>query len=93
MLKRRLIMKLTLNIEPGLTEKVKLIAKRKNTSISKMVESFFKKEVEQQNEPFRMKSEDEISDWVMGMVAATKPIPDFDHKAEYHKHLEEKFGL
>lgn len=86
-------MKLTLNIDPGLTERMKEVAKKRNTSISKMVESFFKKEVESEKEPFRMKSEEEISDWVKGMVASREPIPDFDHKAEYHKHLEEKYGV
>ena len=86
-------MKLTLNIEPSLIEKIKEVAKKRNTSISKMAESFFKKEVESESEPFRMKDESEISDWVKGMVAACEPVPDFDHKAEYHKHLEEKYGL
>lgn len=86
-------MKLTLNIEPDLIEQMKKVAKKRNTSISKLAESFFKKEVESEKEPFRMKSEDEISDFVKSMVASRTPIPDFDHKAEYHKHLDEKYGL
>lgn len=85
-------MKLTLNIEPGLIDKMKKVAKKRNTSISKIAENFFKKEVEKEHEPFRMKDESEISDFVKGMVAACDPVPDFDHKAEYHKHLEEKYG-
>jgi hypothetical protein len=86
-------MKLTLNIEPGLINQIKEVAKKRNTSISKIAEKFFRKEVESEREPFRMKSEDEISDWVKGMVAVFDPVPDFDHKVEYHKHLEEKYGL
>ena len=86
-------MKLTLNIEPGLIEKMKQVAKKRNTSISKLAEQFFKKEVEAEKEPFRMKSEEEISDWVKGLVAVSDPVPDFDHKAEYGKHLEEKYDL
>jgi len=86
-------MKLTLNIEPSLTEKMKEVAKKKNTSISKMVESFFKKEVESEHEPFRMKAIDELPEWVRNLTIAGEPVPDFDHKAEYHKHLEEKYGL
>lgn len=86
-------MKLTLNIDPGLTERMKEVAKKRNTSISKMVESFFKKEVESEKEPFRMKSYDELPDWVKELTVVSEPVPDFDHKAEYHKHLEEKYGV
>jgi len=86
-------MKLTLNIEPGLIEQIKEVAKKRNTSLSKITETLFKKEVEKEEEPFKMKDESEISDWVKGMVASGEPVPDFDHKAEYHKHLDEKFGL
>lgn len=86
-------MKLTLNIEPGLIEQIKEVAKKRNASLSKITETLFKKEVEKEEEPFKMKDESEISDWVKGMVASGEPVPDFDHKAEYHKHLDEKFGL
>lgn len=85
-------MKLTLNIEPGLIEQMKKVARKRHTSISKIAENFFKKEVESEAAPFRMKEESEISDWVKGMVATCDPVPDFDHQAEYHKHLEEKYG-
>ena len=85
-------MKLTLNIEPGLIEKMKQVAKKKNTSISKLAEQFFKKEVEGEKEPFRMKSMDELSDLVKKFTIEGDPIPDFDHKVEYGKHLEEKYG-
>lgn len=83
--------KLTLNIEPSLIHQIKTVAKKRNISISKMAESFFKGEIEAEKEPFRMKTEEELSDWVKGMVAVNTPIPDFDHKAEYNKHLEEKY--
>nr|WP_067062833.1 DUF6364 family protein [Mucilaginibacter sp. L294] len=85
-------MKLTLNIDPGLINQIKEVAKRKNTSLSKITEGLFKKEIQVEKEPFRMKGMDELSDWVKGMVAVSDPVPDFDHKAEYHKHLEEKYG-
>jgi len=32
-------------------------------------------------------------EWMKELIIARKPTPNFDHKAEYHKHLEEKFGL
>jgi hypothetical protein len=85
-------MKLTLNIEPSLTEKMKAVAKKRNTSISKMVEGFFKKEVEVEQEPFKMKDYDELPDFIKSLRIVENPTPDFDHKAEYHKHLEEKYS-
>jgi hypothetical protein len=35
----------------------------------------------------------EVPDWVKQLVVVDKPTPDFDHKAEYRKHLEEKYGV
>jgi len=86
-------MKLTLNIEPGLIEQIKQVAKKRNTSISKLAESFFKKEVESEKEPFRMKAKEELPEWIQNLTISGDPVPDFDHKAEYHKHLDEKYGL
>ncbi|MDF2430615.1 MAG: hypothetical protein JWP44_246 [Mucilaginibacter sp.] len=85
-------MKLTLNIEPGLIDQIKKVAKKRNTSISKIAENFFRKEIESESEPFRIKSEDELPEWVKQLTIAGNPVSDFDHKAEYHKHLEEKYG-
>jgi hypothetical protein len=85
-------MKLTLNIEPGLINRIKDVAKKRNTSVSKIAENIFKKEVEIESEPFRIKNENELSAWIKGLVAVDHSIPDFDHKAEYHNHLEEKYG-
>lgn len=85
-------MKLTLNIEPGLIEQMKKVAKKRNTSISKIAESFFKKEVTAEKEPFIIRTEDELPDWIKELTISGSPVPDFDHKAEYHKHLEEKYG-
>lgn len=85
-------MKLTLNIEPSLIEQMKEVAKKRNTSLSKIISQFFKKEVEAETEPFRMKSLEEMPDFVKRLSISGDPIPDFDHKAEYHKHLDEKYG-
>ncbi|MES2425652.1 MAG: DUF6364 family protein [Bacteroidota bacterium] len=86
-------MKLTLNIEPGLIDQIKEVAKRKNTSLSKVTEILYKNVVETEKEPFRMKSLDELSDIVKQFTISGDPVPDFDHKAEYHKHLEKKYGF
>ncbi|MBS1524283.1 MAG: hypothetical protein JST19_01460 [Bacteroidetes bacterium] len=86
-------MKLTLNIEPDLIDKIKEVARKKNISLSKVTEALYKKEVEKEKEPFRMKDESEISDFIKSITISGDPVPDFDHKAEYHKHLEEKYGM
>jgi hypothetical protein len=85
-------MKLTLNIEPSLINQIKRVAKKRNTSLSKITENLFKKEVQVEDEPFRLKNENELSEWIKGIVAVNHSIPDFDHKAEYHTHLEEKYS-
>jgi len=85
-------MKLTLNIEPGLIDQMKQVAKKRNTSVSKLAENFFKKEISADNEPFRMKSEDELPQWVKDLTISGEPVPDFDNKAEYRKHIIEKYS-
>jgi hypothetical protein len=86
-------MKLTLNIEPGLINQIKEVAKKRQTSVSKIAENIFKKEIESEREPFKIKSLDELSEWIKDFSISGDPVPDFDHKAEYHKHLDEKYGL
>jgi hypothetical protein len=86
-------MKLTLNIEPDLIEQIKEVAKKKGISLSKVTATLYKKEVESVKEPFRMKSLDEMPEWIKNLSISGDPVPDFDHKAEYGKHLEEKYGL
>jgi len=81
--------KLTLSMEPEVVYQAKKIAKEKNISLSKMVENYLRSISFEGN---AASEEFEISDWVKGMVAVDKPTPDFDDKAEYHKHLEEKYG-
>jgi len=39
-----------------------------------------------------MKTKDELPEFIKKLRITTGPVPDFDHKAEYHKHLEEKYG-
>jgi uncharacterized coiled-coil DUF342 family protein len=84
-------MKLTLNIEPSLINQIKEVAKKRNTSVSKIAANTFKKEVEAEIEPFKIKTESELPDWIKNLSISGDPIPDFDYKAEYGKHLEEKY--
>lgn len=85
--------KLTLNIEAGLIEQMKQVAKARKTSISKIAENFFKQKVEEEKHPFRMKSMEELADIMENFTIKGDPVPDFDYKTEYGKHLEEKYGL
>jgi len=82
-----------LNSEHSLYDKMKKGTKKRNVSISGMTESLFKKETESDNKPFRIKTFDELPDWIRGIKISGDPVPDFDHKAGYHKYLEEKYGL
>ncbi|RYU89281.1 hypothetical protein EWM62_13160 [Mucilaginibacter terrigena] len=86
-------MKLTLNIDPGLIHQIKEVAKKKNTSLSKITEGLFKKVIDTESEPFQMKSLDELDKLAKRFSIAGDPVPDFDHKAEYHNHLEQKYGV
>jgi hypothetical protein len=54
---------------------------------------FFEKDSMKQPGTYQMKTEDKLADWIIKLTISGDPIPDFDHKAEYHKHLEEKYGL
>ena len=76
-------------MEPEVVYAAKKIAKEKNISLSKLVENYLRSISKES----KTDSKDlEISDWVKGMIAVDKPTRDFDQKAEYHKHLEEKYG-
>lgn len=88
--------KLTLSMEPEYIEMAKNYAAEKHTSVSKLFKSFIKEKVakEAKTDPLLEKIRaTEIPDWIKELVIVDKPTPDFDHKAEYGKHLEEKYGL
>jgi hypothetical protein len=89
--------KLTLSVKSDSLPLVKKYAKRQHTSVSKLVQNLFdsiaEKEKDQVDPLIEKYKNAEIPDWIKQLVIAKEPIPDFDHKAEYHKHLEEKYGL
>ncbi|QQL48926.1 DUF6364 family protein [Mucilaginibacter ginkgonis] len=85
--------KLVLDIDPEVIEDMTKSAEELHLSLSGYVEQFFiKKEANAAVAP-HLKKEHELSDWVRSLVLAKEPTPDFDHKAEYGKHLEEKYGV
>jgi len=57
-----------------------------------MVEDFFKKDAESEKNIFKMKNIDDLPEWIRGLTIASDPVTDFDDKAEYHKHLLEKYN-
>lgn len=77
-------------MEPEVVYAAKKIAKERSISLSKLVENYLRT-ISNSKEQSKVDSI-EISDWVKSLIAVDKPTPDFDHKAEYHKHLEDKYG-
>jgi hypothetical protein len=85
--------KLTLSLDSSTIEFGKKYVQDNHTSLSKLVQDFLegiaKKEAKKKVEI----QLNEYPEWIQQLVVAKEPTPDFDHKAEYHKHLEEKYGL
>jgi len=88
--------KLVLDIEPSVINEIKKFADEHKLDLSKLTENYFKRVTKKTEnvEPvtIRKKLED-YPEWIQQIVLSKEPTPDFDHKAEYGKHLEEKYGL
>lgn len=84
--------KLVLDIEPEIIKVINDVAEKKHLSVSKVAEDLFKSLINKDKQS-NVKPESELSDWVKRLVVSPSPTPDFDHKAEYGKHLEQKYGL
>lgn len=88
--------KLILDIEPDVLKQAELYADETHTNLSKLIERYLKKittNINSAEEPETNVKKVEIADWVKKLTLSKTPTPDFDHKAEYHKHLDEKYGL
>jgi len=79
--------KLTLSMDEDTIHVAKRIASESNMSVSKLIKSLIKAF---EREKIR---NTEIPDWIKQLSVVSKPTADFDHKAEYGKHLEEKYGI
>jgi hypothetical protein len=88
--------KLTLSVDTDTIQIAKRVASESHMSVSKLFKKLIT-EVDREkskNDPILEKIRNtEIPDWIKQLTLADKPTPDFDHKAEYGKHLEEKYGL
>lgn len=86
--------KLVLDIEPGVKSDLEKLVKEQNLDLSKITEDFFRSLTTKEKKPYKIRTEPhEFSEWLQKLVLSKEPTPDFDHKAEYGKHLEEKYGL
>jgi FMN-dependent NADH-azoreductase len=87
--------KLTLSVDRDTIQIAKEVASESNMSVSKLfkkliIESYKKRKKKTE---VKIKPLNELPEWIQQLVIAKEPVPDFDHKAEYHKHLDEKYGL
>jgi len=86
--------KLTLSVDKATIQLAKEIASEDHISVSKLFKTLINEVAKKKKkEDFKMKPLDEFSEWVQELIIPKEPTPDFDHKALYHKHLDEKFGL
>jgi hypothetical protein len=85
--------KLTLSIDKKIVDFGKKYAEKTHTSLSKMFQRYLQSIAESEVQQPLAKPTKEYSQWIKDLTLSDKPTPDFDHKAEYGKHIEEKYGL
>ncbi len=76
--------KITLYSEDELIKEIKKFAKNKNTSVSKLVNGFFKTLLTDANE--KTKTNPKITTSLLGVIKDSSTCED-----EYKKHIEEKY--
>lgn len=77
--------KLTLKLDNSVIERAKTYAKQKNTSLSKLVESYLGLLVDPQESQ-------EVTSLVKSLSGVVDLPESFDYKEEYRKHLESKYN-
>jgi Family of unknown function (DUF6364) len=85
--------KLTLSVDKATIQLAKEIASEDHVSVSKLFKTLINEVAKKKKKELKMKSLNEYPEWIQELILAKGPTPDFDHKAEYHKHLDEKYGL
>lgn len=91
---------LILDIDEEVVERAKKYAEAQHTDLKRLVEVVLQDMVNEpasenaEEKPLNIRTEPhQFSPWLQQLILSKEPTPDFDHKAEYHKHLEEKYGL
>jgi hypothetical protein len=77
--------KLTLKLDGSVIERAKIYAKKKNTSLSQLVENYLGFLVEP-------KEDNEITPLVKSLSGILDLPKDFDHKKSYKNHLVKKYS-
>lgn len=78
--------KLTLKVNKAIIENAKIYAKKKNTSLSKLIESYLNVLAGPQQ------STHEVTALVKSLSGVIKLPEGFDHKQEYKKHILNKYS-
>ena len=76
--------KLTLQLDTSVLEQAKTYAKKKNTSLSKLIESYLGLLVDPQNVQ-------EVTPLVKSLSGVIDLPKNFDYKKDYKKHLTNKY--
>lgn len=76
--------KLTLKLDSSIIELAKIYAKNKNTSLSKLIESYLGLLV-------TPKENNEITPFVKSLSGVINLPEDYDHKKAYKKHINNKY--
>lgn len=85
--------KLTLNIEETIIKKMKTVSKKRKQSISSIVEDYFKENFPAPLPAKKKKAgEETFTERFRRMFPPPENITSTDYKAEWHKHLDEKYG-
>lgn len=77
--------KLTLKLDNSVIEQAKTYAKKKNTSLSKLIESYLGLLVDPQNVQ-------EVTPLVKSLSGVIDLPKNFDYKKDYKKHLTNKYA-
>lgn len=77
--------KLTLKLDNSIIEQAKNYAKKKNTSLSKLIESYLSLLVDP-------KETQEVTPLVKSLSGAVNLPKDFDYKKDYKRHLLNKYS-
>ena len=82
-----MVSKLTLSMNKKVIDRAKKYAKRKNTSLSKLIEAYLQKaSLDEKDEP-------DISPLVKSLSGVIKLPKDFDSKKAYSDYLSEKYRM
>lgn len=76
--------KLTLKLDEEIIEQAKIYAKNKNTSLSKLIESYLGLLVDPSDDQ-------EVTTFVKSLSGVINLPKNYDHKKEYKKHLLNKY--